>query len=95
MISPSRMIEPPLLLNSLICLKELAIVGVTINNFYVEGLKKQFSDPQTYEAKIQGSALLFLFNIFDKKKRQVIFIIKKKLKKRGKFQYFIEKMVNL
>lgn len=72
MISPSRMIEPPLLLNSLICLKELAIVGVTINNFYLEGLKQEFPDEKIYEAKIQGSAQLFFCNIYEKKKRQVI-----------------------
>ena len=63
------MIEPPLLLNSLICLKELAIVGVTINNFYLEGLKQEFPEEKSYEAKIQGSALLFFYNIYEKKKK--------------------------
>jgi len=71
MITPKRMIEPALLLNSLLSLEVLASIGVTLNNLYIAELAKELPNEKDLRKKLKGSARLFFYNIFEKKKRQI------------------------
>ena len=71
MITPKRMIEPAVLLNSLLSLEVLASIGVTLNNLYIDELTREFPNENDFRKKVNGSARLFFYNIFEKKKRLV------------------------